>query len=73
MRKVNSEKGIRGFVKSHKVLGKTNQIRIPIVIIDKIQTIVNMLDQVAQNNDMNTVNKILDKVIIGLEDLLNKN
>ena len=73
MRKVNSEKGKRGFTVNYKALGKTTQIRIPITIINRIQTIVNMLEQVAQNKDMNTVNKILDKVIIGLEDLLDKN
>lgn len=72
MRYVNSEKGKRGFVKSYNTLGKTEQIRIPISILEKIKTLVNMLEQVAQKKDMNTVNKILDNVIVGLEKVINE-
>jgi hypothetical protein len=57
-----SQKGHRGFIKRYKVLGDTTQVRIPIVIKDKIRELVYELEEVAQSNDLNKVNEVLDGV-----------
>lgn len=57
-----SQKGHRGFIKMYKVLGDTTQIRVPIAIKDKVREIVHDLELVAQKNDVEKVNEVLDSI-----------
>lgn len=63
----NSRKGHQGFIKKYQILGETKHIRIPISVSDKIKHIVLLLEYIAFEKDMDRVNKLLDKIIEGLQ------
>lgn len=57
-----SQKGNQGFLKRYKVLGNTTHIRIPVTISDKIRELVYDLEVIAQKNDVEKVNEVLDSI-----------
>ena len=65
-----SKKGHQGFVSKYPILGKTKHIRVPITIVGKIKHIILLLESVAYSKGTDRVNTILDKVIDGLEDII---
>jgi hypothetical protein len=68
-----SQKGQKGFIKKYKSLGELKQIRVPVSLESDIKTILELLDAIAQKeNSMKTVNKIINKIIIELDDLANE-
>ncbi len=66
---VNSEKGHRGFITKFQALGPTRQIRVPTSIFDKVKEIVFMLEDIARREGLHRVDKVLDKVIEGLQNV----
>lgn len=69
---IKYQKGHQGFVKQYKELGPTTHIRIPEYVIKDIRELATLLELVAQKKGKEFVNKILDNVIVGLEDILNE-
>ena len=65
----NSRKGHQGFIKKYQKLGETKHIRVPVSIVKKIKHILLLLESVAFEQGEDKVNKILDKIIEGLEEL----
>jgi hypothetical protein len=57
-----SQKGHRGFIKMYKVLGDTTHIRIPVTISDKIRELAYDLEVIAQKNNVEKVNEVLDSI-----------
>lgn len=66
---MQSIKGQRGFVKKYQVLGESKLMRVPISVYDKIKFFINLLENVGRQKGLDTVHKILDKVIAGLEEM----
>ena len=62
-------KGVKGFIKKYEVLGELKQIKVPIILVVKIKRILELLEKVARKHNIEKVQKILDKIIIGLEKL----
>lgn len=69
---LKSQKGHQGFVKQYKELGPTTHIRIPEYVIKDIKELTTLLELVAQKKGKEFVNKILDNVKVGLENVLNE-
>jgi hypothetical protein len=65
----NTRKGHQGFIKKYQILGDTKHIRVPISIVQKIKHILVLLEFVAFDKGVDKVNNILDKIIIGLEEI----
>ena len=62
-------KGVKGFIKKYEVLGELKQIKVPIILVVKIKRILELLEKVARKHNIEKVQEILDKIIIGLEKL----
>jgi hypothetical protein len=69
-----SQKGQKGFIKKYKSLGELKQIRVPVSLEPGIKRTLELLEAIAQKeNSMETVNGIMENLIIGLVKTLNKN
>ncbi len=66
---MESLKGHQGFVKKYQVLGESKQMRVPLSVYDKIKLLLNLFENVGRKKGLDTVHKILDKIIDGLEDI----
>lgn len=69
-KQMNSIKGHRGFIKKYDILGESKQMRVPLTVYDKIKVLLDRFEKVGKKKGLDTVNKILDKVIDGLEDVI---
>jgi|694.fasta_scaffold122288_3 hypothetical protein len=68
-----SQKGQKGFIKKYKSLGELKQIRVPVSLESDIKTILELLETIARReNSMVRVNKIVSKIITGLNDIANE-
>jgi hypothetical protein len=67
---MESLKGHQGFIKKYQTLGESKQMRVPLSVYDKIKVLINLLETVGRNKGLDTVHKILDNIINGLEDLM---
>jgi hypothetical protein len=67
---MESLKGHQGFVKKYQVLGESKQMRVPLSVYDKIKLLLNLFENVGRKKGLDTVHKILDKIIDGLEDMM---
>jgi hypothetical protein len=68
-----SQKGQKGFTKKYKSLGELKQIRVPVSLESNIKTILELLETIARKeNSMTRVNKIINKIITGLNDIANE-
>jgi hypothetical protein len=67
---MESLKGHQGFVKKYQVLGESKQMRVPLSVYDKIKLLLNLFENVGRKKGLDTVHKILDKIIDGLEDVM---
>jgi hypothetical protein len=66
---MESLKGHQGFIKKYQVLGESKQMRVPLSVYDKIKLLLNLFENVGRKKGLDTVHKILDKIIDGLEDI----
>jgi len=62
-----SIKGQRGFSKMYQILGDCKTMRVPLTVYDKIKCILSLFEEIQ---DLDKVHTILDKNIIGLENLV---
>jgi hypothetical protein len=68
-----SQKGQKGFIKKYKSLGELKQIRVPVSLESDIKTILELLEIIARKeNSTKRVNKIISKIITGLNDIANE-
>jgi len=67
---MESLKGHQGFVKKYQALGESKQMRVPLSVYDKIKLLLNLFENVGRKKGLDTVHKILDKIIDGLEDVM---
>jgi hypothetical protein len=67
---MESIKGHQGFVKKYQILGESKQMRVPLSVYDKIKILLNLFETVGRKKGLDTVHKILDKIIDGLEDMM---
>jgi hypothetical protein len=68
-----SQKGQKGFIKKYKSLGELKQIRVPVSLESDIKTILELLEGIARKeNSTKRVNKIISKIITGLNDIANE-
>jgi hypothetical protein len=67
---MESIKGHQGFIKKYQTLGESRQMRVPLSVYDKIKVLLELFETVGRKKGMDTVHKILDKVIDGLEDMM---
>ena len=63
----NSEKGHQGFTSKYKTLGKTQNIRIPISIKDKIETLMYKLESIGSQKGLDKVDNLLDLILEELD------
>lgn len=63
----NSEKGHQGFTSKYKTLGKTQNVRVPISIKEKIENLLNSLDTIGTQKGMEKVENLLDLILDGLD------
>ena len=66
---MESLKGHQGFVKKYQVLGESKQMRVPLSVYDKIKLLLNLFENVGRKKGLDTVHKILDKIIDGLGEI----
>tara|TARA_R110000868_G_scaffold29792_1_gene110625 strand:+ start:2772 stop:3017 length:246 start_codon:yes stop_codon:yes gene_type:complete len=66
----NSEKGQKGFTSKYSSLGKSNLVRIPILIAEKINQILTLLNVISEEKGISKVILVLDNIIIGLENVI---
>jgi hypothetical protein len=45
-------------------------MRVPLSVYDKIKLLLNLFENVGRKKGLDTVHKILDKIIDGLEDVM---
>jgi hypothetical protein len=67
---MESIKGHQGFIKKYQILGESKQMRVPLSVYDKIKILLNLFETVGRKKGLDTVHKILDKIIDGLEDMM---
>lgn len=67
---MNSIKGHQGFVKKYEVLGESKQMRVPLSVYDKIKVLLDSFEKVGKKKGLDTIDKILDKIIDGLDDMV---
>lgn len=68
-----SQKGQKGFTKKYKALGELKQIRVPVSLESNIKTILELLETIARKeSSMVRVNKIINKIITGLNNIANE-
>lgn len=63
-------KGHQGFIKKYQILGESKQMRVPLSVYDKIKLLLELFETVGRKKGLDTVHKILDKIIDGLEDMM---
>jgi len=64
-----SVKGQQGFVKKYQSLGESKLMRVPLSVFDKIKMIITLLEDIGRKKELDAVYKILDKIIVGIEDV----
>jgi spore cortex formation protein SpoVR/YcgB (stage V sporulation) len=69
MKPHNSLKGHKGFTKVNRALGQTVPKRVPTNIAKEIDLIIDNLERIASQKGMDTVNKILDNILAGLDNI----
>ncbi len=69
-RQMNSIKGHQGFIKKYDILGESRQMRVPLTVYDKIKVLLDLFEKVDKKKGLDTVHKILDKIIDGLDDMM---
>jgi ribosomal protein S8 len=69
-KQMNSLKGHQGFIKKYEILGESKQMRVPLSVYDKIKVMLDRFEKVSKKKGLDTVDKILDKIIDGLDDML---
>ena len=69
-RQMNSIKGHQGFIKKYYILGESRQMRVPLTVYDKIKVLLDLFEKVGKKKGLDTVHKILDKIIDGLDDMM---